>query len=868
MHLTLSQGLKVTVEESHRSPVVSAQIWLDVGSFHEGKGEEGVAHFFEHMLFKGTQRRKLGEIAQEVESHGGEMNAYTSFDQTVYYITIPSRHWALALDILSDAVLHPLFDPQEIENEKLVVFEEMARSHDSPHDMASELLLKNIFQNHPYGKPILGKKETIQNLNQKKLIQFHRKWYTPNRMTLVVAGDVNSKNILAQAKKLFSHKKKSPIKKDWIPRSSRGMTFYFRDDYFKKKLTFCLKPAHIQLSHSHLAFLTPPVVHSDIPKLDLLSSILGHGESSRLYVATKTKKKLTSSIHCGIYTLKKASVFYISSVHIPENLIPLTREIVTQINNIKLAHITPQEIDIAKKNILSEKIYEKETTDGLARKVGFYATYFNNPGEEQKYYESIKDTTTSELKDIAHKYLNLSQSTFVNLYPEKYSPKIKEFKNMMRSPRFLLRTLAMTREKTTHKIKQKSIKKYVLNGLTVLFVEDHSLPIISMRATFFGGSLYETKQKIGLTQVLTRAMTKETLETSQIELAQKVEEIAGSLEGFSGRNSSGLSLEFLSEYENLALDLFFEILLHPKFSPKILSYLKKQTLEEIKYEEDNLASKAYNNFLRKLYPHHPYGYPLNGTPQTITSLKTKNLFKAHKSIFIQNPGILTIVGSFSEDFREKIIEAAKKWEKRTKPHKKFPKILPLKSNQELYEHKTKKQVNIILGFLGAKISDQDRYALHILSTILSGQSGRLFMNLRDKESLAYSLHASNIEGLLPGHFYFYLGTSPEKLGKALNLLKKEIETLRKEKISRTEITRAKKYIIGKHEMSLQKLSTQNAYYSFDELYGLGYAETLNYHKKISQITQKDLEKVIHKYLNLNSSILSVVGPVKNKTTDK
>ena len=166
----LKNGLNVLLMESHKSPVVSVQMWVRTGSADEQKGEEGISHFIEHLVFKGTEKFKVGEIASIVEGAGGELNAYTSFDQTVFYVTISKEFAETGLDVISQMMGFPAFDATEIDNEREVVIEEIKRGQDSPGRVASQLLFSTAYKKHPYGIPVIGYDKNIRKVSKKTLV--------------------------------------------------------------------------------------------------------------------------------------------------------------------------------------------------------------------------------------------------------------------------------------------------------------------------------------------------------------------------------------------------------------------------------------------------------------------------------------------------------------------------------------------------------------------------------------------------------------------------------------------------------------------------------------------------------------------------
>ena len=191
-HFTLPNGLDVFIKEDHARKVASIQLWVMVGSADEERSELGISHVIEHMAFKGTERRGVGQIAAEVEALGGETNAYTSWDETVFHITVPSSATSQGLDILTDAVLRPAIDPKELDKEKQVVLEEILEGEERPERVASKQLFKTAYVSNPYKWPVIGYKEDVEKFTQQNILDFRKKWYVPDNMFLLVIGDVDT----------------------------------------------------------------------------------------------------------------------------------------------------------------------------------------------------------------------------------------------------------------------------------------------------------------------------------------------------------------------------------------------------------------------------------------------------------------------------------------------------------------------------------------------------------------------------------------------------------------------------------------------------------------------------------------------------
>jgi hypothetical protein len=202
---TLDNGLEVILVEDHSAPVVALNVWVRVGSADERDEQWGMAHVHEHMLFKGTERRGVGEIASTVEGAGGNINAFTSYDMTVYHITMASRDAAVGFDVLADAMQNSTFDAAELAKEEEVVIEEIRRSDDSPDNLISRVLFETAYRTHPYRKEVIGTQASVRSFSREGLIDFYRSWYVPNNMTFIAVGDFDSAVALEQIKKSFAN---------------------------------------------------------------------------------------------------------------------------------------------------------------------------------------------------------------------------------------------------------------------------------------------------------------------------------------------------------------------------------------------------------------------------------------------------------------------------------------------------------------------------------------------------------------------------------------------------------------------------------------------------------------------------------------
>src|SRR3990170_1739739 len=806
----LENGLTVILEENHSASVVAVNVWVKVGSACEQDGEYGLAHVHEHMVFKGTEKRGVGEIARVIEGDGGDINAYTSFDETVYYVVIASRFLDTALDVLSDAMENSKFDPDELNKELEVVLEEIRRGEDTPSRKLSERLFSEAYTVHPYGRPVIGSDESVRSFTRERVVNFYKKWYSPNNMVLVLVGDFDARKVIPKIQETFGALQE---------RSIPGCVI--SDEPARKELRAFVFDKNIQESYFSLAFRTPSVKHEDAPVLDVISNILGGGESSRLYRRVKEEKGLVNNIYAYSFTPKSSGLFNLGGTLDPEKARDAFSEIIKETYQLKYKPVSFEELSRAKVNIESDSIYTKETMQGQAQKLGYYEVEVGDYRLESDYLQRVSQVTQEDIIRVARRYFNNPNLTAGFLLPTgkvTISEKgIAEIAN----------TSSKTLEKELSQLSfdsESNVKEVLLdNGITVLIKENHSVPLFAARAAFLGGVRFEDKNSNGVFNFVSETLTRGTTSRSAEDIAREIESIAGSVNGFSGRNSFGVTVESLSRNFDKAMDILADVVLHPSFIPEEIERARRDILSDINREGDNPLRLTINLFLNTLYREHPYGLNVLGTKDTI-----------------------------SKTTREDLIRFYKKY------------AHPDNIRTDALKQKDKAQTHIILGFQAPTLKDPDQYPFEVLNAILAGQGGRLFTELRDKRSLAYSVTSFLNFGLEPGFFGVYIGSAPEKEAEAIQGIKEQLTILLRDGITDDELKRAKNYLVGNFEIGLQQNSSQAAKIAFDELYGIGWDEYTRYPEQIYSVTSEDVMRVARKYIDLDKYTLVIVRPENSK----
>lgn len=860
--LRLKNGLSVLLIENHKSPVVSVQMWVKTGSADETRGEEGISHFIEHLVFKGTDKFKVGEIASTVEASGGELNAYTSFDQTVFYVNISREFADVGLDVISEMMGFPKFDAGEIDNEREVVIEEIKRGNDSPGRQASRLLFSSVFKKHPYGIPVIGYDKIVKNVSKKTLVDYYQSRYIPTNMHLVVAGDFATADMAKRVNETFGRMK----------------SFKFRNVKRVKEpkqagARVKVAKAPFEEAQFHVAWRVPGAEHKDIPALDLLAMIFGQGDTSRLSQKLRLEKAVTNSIGAGTFTPKDGGLFTVSGSLNADSFGEAFEIFKAELLRMVSEPPTADEMKRAITNLESEEFYAMETIEGVARKAGSFENLMGDYAYFQKFLKQVYTLTPDDILKCARKYFSPEQMTIVALVPRNEKAIEKNVRAWVRSYAREFAKASKIRLKPSKKVPVKKVKwsmsaggqpseiqRFNLpSGATLLFRVDNATPVVSAKAAFLGGMRFEGPTQGGLTELLSRTWTSGTKSMSETDISRKIENMAGGLSAFGGRNSVGLSMQTISPFEKEAIELFDEVLVSPVINDTVLEREKIVMLEAIRAREDSPGQLVSQMFTHMMFKGHPYERDMYGTAESVKPLKKSDVEQHLRKQAMSSNLMIAVAGQVDpEAWVERLTKATAVLPEGKSLTATFKHTGPEKDERGFRELK-REQSHIIIGYKGLTLDDPRRYTLQVIQSILAGQGGRLFLELRDKASLAYTVSPMRMEGIDTGYFGAYIGCSPEKGAKAIEMLKAEFAKLVEKAVPDVEIERAKRYLIGRHDIDLQRNSSISSSMLFNEIYGIPAEEMFKYSDRLRPITAKDIRELASAIF-AQPHVTCVVGP--------
>jgi zinc protease len=836
----LENGMRVVLREDHAAPVAAFQVWVEAGSADERPAEAGMAHLIEHMIFKGTNEMRAGELAGTIERYGGRINAYTSYEYTVYHVVIASRYQEKGLEVLADAMQHPSFDPTELKREKEVVIEEIRMGQDDPGRTLHKTLFKNSFQRHPYGRPIIGYADIVRGFSRKQVLGYYSKWYVPENMVFVGVGDFSAAELLPRLKTLFAAPTRHlpPRQRPSEPTQEAFRHLTMQEDIHERYFA--------------LGFHIPNVQDEETYALDLLAAILGQGESSRLQQELRFKQGLASSIYAYAFTPKDPGLFVIGGTFQPGAIQTGVEGIISELSRIKNEGVNGEELTKAKVMLEADFTYDRETAQGEARKLGYFEVIMGDAVKEREYLQGIGRVGAQEIWKAAQKYLRPENLTLCLLLPEGEKETVDP-----RTVEGLGKTPAA--HETTGEMKRAVLE----NGITLLFQEDHSVPVVGISGVFLGGVRFENEHTAGLTHFLAEMLTRGTASYTTLQLAQEVDSLGATLETFSGRNSFGVQAKGLSKDFPQLVRLVAEVISKPSFHPEEVEKVRGEVLAALGAEQDQMIPRTMRLLRETLYDRHPYRLNVLGTEETIARIGRRDLLQYYKKYALPQNLVLAIVGDTTwEEVVEFVQGAFHGMRKRDFSPPSIPQEATEKGGIKKREEVVgeKQQTHIALGFAGTTMQDQDRFPLEVLEAALGGQGGRFFTELRDKEGLAYVTAFFVRSDLDPGYLGVYLATSPPKVEQVLEGIERILQDVRQRGISQEELDRAKAYLIGNYAIGLQGTLPLASTMAFEERYGLGGDFYRFYPREIERVTGADVLRVARKYIDLDSYALVILRP--------
>ena len=828
----LPNGLTLIVAEDRSAPVASVQYWVGTGSIHEGNWlGAGMSHLLEHMAFKGTARRSTNAIAQAVQDEGGYINAYTSFDRTVYWIDVPRAGVATAIDVLADAAMRSTLPAEEFAKEQEVIRREFAMVYDDPDRVNSQQLFTTAYREHPYRHPVIGHLDVFNQLTREDVLAYYRARYVPNNTTVVVVGDVNAAAVRAQLETLFADQPRRPLPPVLIPAEPPQLG---RREAHRTFPT--------ELSRTVCAWHVPTITHPDIPALDVLATVLGDGRSSRLYRTVRERLGLAHAVSAWSYVPAQPGLFGLDVTCDPDKRAAAQAAAFDVLDEVRQQGVSAPELVKAKKMLLSGQLGALVTMRGQASDLGSNWLLTGNLDFSRDYLAAVQRVSGEDLAHVARRYLRDDHLSVCTLDPLGHPAKA---------------TITKPTAPAAGDIQRFTLS----NGLRLLVREDPRLPLVSVDAVFRGGLLAETATDNGVSRLFARVLLKGTETRTAEEVSEVIESVGGSISSEAGNNSVTLSVEAMRPDLPRALDLFADVLLHATFPESAVAREAQVQLAGQKAEEEQPTGVARNLLRATLFPGHPYGLRHLGTPATLAGLDRAALLDYRRRAFVAPRGVVAVFGDVAaREVRARLEELLADLPAGEPTLTAPPVPAPLAGDADVEAIRDKEQAVLMVGYRGLTVDDPDRPVLDLIDEACSDLGSRFFIRIREELGLAYFVGSSHLPGVVPGMFTFYVGTDPAKVGLVREAFLGEIQQLAENGLSEEELVRARKKLIGKQAIAHQSNASLAFTAALDELYGLGYLFHRDAARRLEIVTREDTRRVARRFFAGQPAVITTVRP--------
>jgi zinc protease len=830
--LTLPNGLQVILQPDDTAPVVSVQAWCRTGSIHEGKWlGAGMSHVLEHMLFKGTSNRTGLEIDHSIQDAGGHMNAYTSFDRTVYHVTIPDTGAKLATEVLCDIMQNASLPEDELAGELDVIRREMDMGNDDPSRRAGRRLFETAYTKSPYRHTVIGNRDIFDKLTRDDLLAYYRERYAPNNCFLVMAGAIEPDEVLEWINDSYADQSARPLSPVLLTDEPRQVA-----------AREVIDEGPFEHAHFHLAWHIPNVRHDDIPALEVLSTLLGGGLSSRLYREVRDTQALVHSVDAWTYAGEQAGLFGMSAVADADKLAQAKEAMLVELARFKNELAGEPELAKAIKQFTAGNLSALKTMQGRAADLGSSWLSAGDLDFSRKQLEAARAVKPETLQAVAKRYLTTENQTLYALTPAGSRPKPK----------------ARTAPRRTTEIEKIELP----NDLRLLLKEDSRLPFAHFRMGLLGGVLSETTATSGLTRLMSRSMLKGTAKRTASVIASEIESAGGSIDTYSGNNSFGVSLDILSEDTALGQAVFLDVLLSPAFDSGEVERERTSQLAAIQLQRDHLLSHTLKKLRRLIFGDTGYGLDNLGETEAVESLTREQISAHYTTLTGPANAVMAVFGDIdAARVREQIEADLAKWNSPA-PLINLPKVTPLPDAKRDSASTEKEQAVVTLGFSGCTLGHVDRVVLDLISEALNDMGSRLFLKIREELGLAYYVGTQNFAGRIPGCFAFYAGTTAESAAQVEEELTSQAKRLAKEGLTAEELRRAKAKLTGHNKIARQDLGTVAFATCMDELLGLGYNHHAEEDSRIESVTLDRAREVAARYFGTDQFATAISLPGK------
>ena len=786
-HGTTGNGMRVVLLPDDGPDVAAVYLWMNVGSVDEPPGMEGAAHFIEHLVFKGTDALGVGECAARIEAMGGDLNAWTGFDETVLHATVRGVHAADAVDVLAEMMRHATFDAAELERERDVVIEEIRGGDDDVGLVVGEAMYAEAWPNDPYGRSIIGTAASVRALPRDALLAFYRERYVPANACIAVAGRFDVGEVGARIRDRFAGGPHAPVRARPAHAPARGGGTRRLRRRFGTHLV-------------RLAFPAVAFAHDEAPVYDVLTAALGGGSASPLVARLRATEgcfdaylDFDAELRGGLLVME-AHV----AAGAEDRVLGVAAEVLA---GAAAGGIERAALVRARAGLAAERRFRRQTADGRAHEACFSREVFGEAGAWRDYDVRVAAVSDEAVHSLAGRVLRPEAALTVALTTRKVAL----------TPRWVAPRAPAP---------DPAVQRHVLdNGVRVLVQPDRS-SIGALRVVGLGGQLDERAGREGLATLWTRTVARGAGGLGPDAFGRAVSTLGGGVGASTGRSTQALRAEAPVEAFGPAFELALLPLLEPAFLDEELVRARAAMLDELATRDDEPAERLSVEVWAAACPGHPWGLDPAGTTEAVTALDRADLVAAHLRWARPENLVFGVAGDVDVEYLlGRIAAATRHLGQGPRPRPPRPLRAPARTRRVVLTS-ARDQAHLCVAWPGLAVDDPRGGVLDVLTELLGGQSGRLFLELREALGLAYAVGADSLEGVGGGRVTAALAADPERLDEAEAALLGSVGRVAAGQITDAEVERARAAVLGAGEAELQTAGARASESAYAELYGL------------------------------------------------
>jgi zinc protease len=861
----LANGLTVLTKEVRSAPVVTVQVWYNIGSRNEAPGVNGIAHQLEHMLFKGTKDRPI-QFGRLFSALGSSFNAFTSYDHTAYFGTVEKNKLTSLLTLEADRMQNATIDTEKLTGEKKVVISELQGYENSPGYRLNRAVKRAAFPTSPYGLTVGGTKADVEKFTPEQVRFYYDAFYAPNNATLVVVGDFDTAKLMAKVQETFGKVPRRDLK---VPQAAT------KPATAKPVRQITLKePGTTQIFIE--VYPLPKAVDPDVPAIDIMNYILTEGRSSRTYQSL-IETGMATGVDGGASNLATSGWYEISaSVEVGKSLPKVEAAIDREIKQLQAKGVTAREVARSKAQVKSLYLLGNRDISAQAKQLGNDQTTTGDYQFTDKYLAGIERVTPADVQRVAKKYLQASLKTSGYFQPTQLTadktPPAGSGKQTSENfspgapvdPAELAKYLPPLDPDTGSQSQALPQEVKLKNGVRVFLLPDNSTPTVTLSGSILAGTEYDPPAKAGVATLTAGNIMSGTKTQTALEIAKLLEDRGAGLGFGASREGVGIGGSALSKDLPLLLQTMGNVLQNASFPQKEFELSRQRSLTGLKLEEDNPSSVARKKFQQTIYPkNHPFTvFP---TAVTLKGLTPKDLQAFHNQYYLPSNTLLAIVGDFKiADMKRLLENSLGKWTtvgKVGKPSYPTPQ-LPAKQILLNPALPGKTQSITLMGNKAIERKDPRYYSAMVLNQILGGDtlSSRLGTEIRDRQSLTYGIYSSFAAGKRQGTFIISMQTAPEDARKAIQSTIALLKDMQTKGVTKAEVENAKRSISSSYTVDLASPDEIAGATLGNAVYGLNPNEISEFPKKIQAVTLEQVNKVAKELISPDRFVVVTAGP--------